>query len=142
MIGPPHPGPAPQDELLPVMGDVVVTGGTDRADRPPAVNPPLGVPDRMAAPAGIVGSLICAIAPVETKPMAQATATKAEVLLMTISFASEGVTEGASARFKSRATLRRENRPLEMPARRKLGRLARAHRSEKFSVAPREALGD
>ncbi len=124
------------------MGDVVVTGGTDRADRPPAVNPPLGVPDRMAAPAGIVGSLICAIAPVEMSAKAQANAAKVELLFMTVSFVSEGLTDGASGRFKSRATLRRENRPLEMPARRKLGRLARAHRSEKFSVAPREALGD
>jgi hypothetical protein len=123
MIEPPHPGPAPQEELLPVMGDMVVTGGTDRSERPPAFNPPLGVPDRMALPAGIVGSLICAIAPVETSAKAQAIAAKVEFLFMTVSFVPEGLTDGAAARFKSRATRRCENPPLEMPARRKLGNL-------------------
>ncbi len=108
MIGPPHPVPAPQDELLPVAGEVVVTAGTDPPDRPPADNPPPGVPDRTALPAGAVELLNWAIAPVETSAKTPAIATKVELLLIIVSFVSEDVTDGASPWFKSQATRCRE----------------------------------
>jgi hypothetical protein len=57
MIGP-HPGPAPQDVPKPLDGEEVNTDGGVRLDRPPAGAAPLGVPDKTALPAGMVGSRI------------------------------------------------------------------------------------
>jgi hypothetical protein len=58
-------GPKPQAALRPVRGPVSITGGTERLAKPPAVVP-LGVPERTAMPAGMLGSLSCAIAAVES----------------------------------------------------------------------------
>ncbi len=57
----PHEGPRPQDGLA-SPGEVMATGGTPRPGKPLTGAPALGVPMRTPAPAGMVGSLICAAA--------------------------------------------------------------------------------
>ncbi len=94
----PGPQPAPPQDSKPLDGVVVVTCGTVRLVKPPPY-PPLGVPESTAAPAGMLGSRICAIAAVVANINAQATAAAAETLLIAISSCFSGLTAGASLRF-------------------------------------------
>jgi hypothetical protein len=61
----------PQAELRPVRGAVSITGGTVRLAKPLA-DVPLGVPDKTAIPAGMLGSRNWADAPMGESAAASA----------------------------------------------------------------------